>query len=185
MYLIAGLGNPGKKYEHTRHNIGFIAIDLLAAKLGIKVNKLKFKAMIGEGYIGTEKVVLIKPQTFMNLSGEAIRDAANFYKVPNENIFVIYDDIDLEAGKLRIRKKGSSGSHNGMKSIIYQLGFDDFPRFRIGVSKPPAGFDLANFVLSGFSKDEIKPVASAVDTCIEAVQTAVKEDLDTAMNKFN
>ncbi len=185
MYLIAGLGNPGKKYEHTRHNVGFIAIDILASKLDIKVNKLKFKSLIGEGYIGTEKVVLLKPQTFMNLSGEALRDAVNFYKVPNENILVIYDDIDLEAGKLRIRKQGSSGTHNGMKSIIYQLGFDDFPRFRIGVSKPVNGQDLASFVLSNFSKDEIKPVATSVDSCIEAVQTAVKDGIDLAMNRYN
>ena len=136
MYLIVGLGNPGSKYEKTRHNVGFVTVDVLAGRLGIKVNKLKFKSLIGEGNIGSEKVVLIKPQTYMNLSGEAVMQAINFYKPDHDKIFVIYDDIDLDVGRLRIRKKGSGGTHNGMRNIIYLTGFDDFPRFRRGVSKP-------------------------------------------------
>lgn len=185
MYIIVGLGNPGTKYEKTRHNVGFIAIDLLAAKHGIKVNKIKFKALVGEGFIGSEKVLLVKPQTFMNLSGETLREICKFYKVESEEIFVLYDDIDIDVGRLRIRKKGSSGSHNGMKSIIYSLGFDDFPRFRIGVSKPQNGQDLASFVLSKFRDDEIKDISKAIDNTVEAIEVAVKDGIEKAMNLYN
>ena len=185
MYLIVGLGNPGSKYEKTRHNVGFVTVDVLAGRLGIKVNKLKFKSLIGEGNIGSEKVVLIKPQTYMNLSGEAVMQAINFYKPDHDKIFVIYDDIDLDVGRLRIRKKGSGGTHNGMKNIIYLTGFDDFPRFRIGVSKPKNGQDLASFVTSGFNKDEIKPLCEAIDNTADAIVLAIKEDIDKAMNKYN
>lgn len=185
MYIVVGLGNPGSKYERTRHNVGFMAVDLLAAKFGISVNKLKFKSLVGEGKIGEEKVVLIKPQTFMNLSGEAVREAMSFYKVPHERLLVIYDDIDLEAGRLRIRKQGSSGTHNGMRNIIYLMGFDDFPRFRIGVSKPNTEQDLGSFVLSKFREAEIKPVAAAIDNAVLAVETTIKDGIDQAMNRYN
>ena len=185
MYLIVGLGNPGSKYEKTRHNVGFVTVDVLAGQLGIKVNKLKFKSLIGEGNIGSEKVVLIKPQTYMNLSGEAVMQAINFYKPDHDKIFVIYDDIDLDVGRLRIRKKGSGGTHNGMRNIIYLTGFDDFPRFRLGVSKTKNGQDLASFVTSGFNKDEIKPLCEAIDNTDDAIVLAIKEDIDKAMNKYN
>lgn len=185
MYLIVGLGNPGTKYERTRHNVGFIAIDLLASKFDIRMNKLKFKSVIGEGLVGREKVVLIKPQTFMNLSGEAVREAMSFYKIAPQNLVVIYDDIDLAVGRLRIRKQGSSGTHNGMRNIIYQLGDDRFPRFRIGVSKPEAAQDLGSFVLSKFRDEEIKPVAAAIDRAVLAVEAMLREGLDQAMNRYN
>lgn len=185
MYLIVGLGNPGTKYERTRHNVGFITIDLLSAKFKIPVTKLKFKALIGEGRIGGERVVLMKPQTFMNLSGEAVRAAVQFYKIEHSRLIVIYDDIDLEAGRLRIRKQGSSGTHNGMRNIIYLLGYDDFPRFRIGVSKPLPQQDLANFVLSKFRDEEIKPVGSAIDNAVLAAELMIREGIDKAMNQYN
>lgn len=133
MYIIAGLGNPGKKYENTRHNMGFTAIDLLAEKFGIKVNKLRFKALTGEGRIAGQKVLLIKPQTYMNLSGESVRMALDYYKEPPENLIVIYDDIDIPTGSIRIRKKGSAGTHNGMRNILYQIQSEDFPRIRVGI----------------------------------------------------
>lgn len=185
MYVIVGLGNPGSQYERTRHNVGFMTIDLLAEKLGINVNKIKFKALIGEGRIGSKKVLLVKPQTYMNLSGESLREIVKFYKVENEKIFVIYDDIDLDVGKLRIRKKGSAGTHNGMRSIIYQLQFDDFPRFRIGVSKPVKGQDLASFVLSKFREEEAEELWNALNKTVEAVETAVSQGMEISMNKFN
>ena len=149
MYIIAGLGNPGKKYENTRHNMGFTAIDLLAEKFGIKVNKLRFKALTGEGRIAGQKVLLIKPQTYMNLSGESVRMALDYYKEPPENLIVIYDDIDIPTGSIRIRKKGSAGTHNGMKSIIYDLQFDDFPRLRIGIGTDRKE-DMIHFVLFNY-----------------------------------
>lgn len=185
MYIIVGLGNPGRKYERTRHNVGFVAVDLLADKFGIPMTKLKFKSLVGEGTIAGEKVVLIKPQTFMNLSGEAVREALQFYKVDHHKLLVIYDDIDLEVGRLRIRKQGSSGTHNGMRNIIYQLGYDDFPRFRIGVSKPDSQQDLASFVLSKFRDGEIKPVATAIDQAVLAVETTIQDGIDQAMNRYN
>ena len=136
MYIIAGLGNPGREYDMTRHNIGFEVIDYLAEQYNVKVNKLKFKSLYGETNLGGEKVYLVKPQTYMNLSGEAIREFCAFYKIPSENVIIINDDISLEAGKVRIRRKGSAGGHNGLKSIIYQLGTDEFPRIKMGVGAP-------------------------------------------------
>jgi len=148
MYLIAGLGNPEKKYEATRHNIGFETVDLLCHKNGIALNKLKHKALFGEYNVGGQKVIVAKPQTYMNLSGESVVELMNWYKVPMENLIVCYDDIDLEFGRLRIRKNGSAGTHNGMRSIIYLLGRDDFPRVRGGIGRAPAGWDLADCVRS-------------------------------------
>ena len=185
MYIIVGLGNPGKQYEATRHNVGFIAIDEIAKNLSIKMDKLKFKALIGEGRIGSEKVILAKPQTFMNLSGQSVVELMNYYKVDRDKLIVIYDDIDIETGHIRIRMKGSGGSHNGMKNIIYLLGYDDFPRIRIGVSKPKNGQDLASFVLSKFDKAEIKPMIQSIETAAKAAIEAVETTVDVAMNKYN
>lgn len=185
MYIIIGLGNPGKKYENTRHNAGFDAIDFLSKRHNISVTKIKHKSLIGEGRIGAEKVVLIKPQTYMNLSGEAVLSAVQFYKVDIENVIVLYDDIDLDIGKLRIRKKGSAGSHNGMKSIIKCLGRQDFPRIRIGVSKPEEGRDLADFVLSRVPKDKQMDMDSAIEKAADTIDEIINSDIDKAMNIYN
>lgn len=186
MYLVAGLGNPGKQYDMTRHNIGFEVIDYMAEKLDVKVNKLKFKALYGEIKIGMEKVLLVKPQTYMNLSGDSIRDFCNFYKIPVENVIIINDDIAIEAGRLRIRKKGSAGGHNGLKSIIYQLNSDNFPRIRVGVGAPKhEDYDLADFVLGRFSKEEIPIIEEAIIKASKSVEEIIKNNIDSAMNKFN
>ncbi len=185
MYVIVGLGNPGKQYDKTRHNVGFDVIDMLAKEYGISVTKIKHKALIGEGRVGTEKVLLVKPQTYMNLSGETLIDIYNYYKVDLENIVVIYDDIDLDVGKLRIRKKGSGGTHNGMRSIVKCLGSTDFPRVRVGVSKPMPGQNLADFVLSRFRKEEADDLATGLDKACNAVDCIIRENLDLAMNKYN
>lgn len=185
MYVIAGLGNPGDKYSYTKHNAGFLAIDRLAEKLDIKVNKIKFKALIGETSYKGEKIILVKPQTFMNLSGEAVREIITFYKVDINNLFVIYDDVDLDIGKLRIRKKGSAGTHNGMKSIIYQIKNDQFPRFRVGISRQPSHMDLAAYVLSKFSNDELKILNDVLDNVSNAVLCAIEKGLDASMNEYN
>jgi PTH1 family peptidyl-tRNA hydrolase len=184
MYAIVGLGNPGKKYEHTRHNIGFLAVDYLAEKHDIKVNKIKHKALVGEGVICGEKVLLVKPQTFMNLSGNAVREIVAYYKIQPEELIVIYDDVDLEMGRLRIRKRGSAGSHNGMKSIIYDIQQDDFPRVRVGIGGERKS-GLANYVLGGFGKEERTIMEKAVVRAAEAVVCIIAEDADAAMNKFN
>lgn len=185
MYIIVGLGNPGSKYERTRHNIGFLTVDELSRRHQIRVNKLKFKASIGEGRIGGEKILLVKPQTYMNLSGQSVREVMDFYKVSHDKLFVIYDDIDLQVGQLRIRKHGSSGTHNGMRNIIYLCGYDDFPRFRIGISGEHRRADLADYVISNFSKDEIPAVAESIERCADAIEMAIREKIDAAMNRFN
>ena len=185
MYIIVGLGNPGDKYEKTRHNVGFNVIDLLAKEYSIDVSKLKHKALIGEGRVGTEKVILVKPMTYMNLSGESVVDICNYYNVDLENVIVIYDDIDLDVGKLRIRKKGSAGTHNGMRSIVKCLGSGDFPRVRVGVSKPMKGQDLADFVLSRFRKEEQADLEIGLEKAYKAVEAMIKENVDIAMNKYN
>lgn len=185
MYIIVGLGNPGKKYEHTRHNAGFDALDILAEEYGIKIDKIKHKALIGEGKIGSEKVVLVKPQTYMNLSGESVQSVFQFYKVDMDHLIVVYDDIDLDVGKLRIRKKGSAGSHNGMKSIIKCLGSQDFPRVRIGVSRPDPNRDLADFVLSRVSKYQAEDMKSGLEKAVKTVEEIIRTDIDMAMNKYN
>lgn len=185
MYLIVGLGNPGKQYETTRHNVGFTAIDEIAKELDIKVDKLKFKSLIGEGRIGSEKIILAKPQTFMNLSGQAVVELMNYYKIDLSNMIVIYDDIDLDVGRIRIRKSGSAGTHNGMRNIILLLGKQDFPRIRIGVSKPKHGEDLANFVLSRFDKVEVENVKESIKDASSAIIETIKTNLDKAMNMYN
>lgn len=186
MYLITGLGNPGRQYEMTRHNIGFHTIDYIAEQKNVKVNKLKHKALYGETEIGGEKAYLIKPQTYMNLSGESIIEFAKFYKVPPENIIVISDDISLDTGRIRVRKKGSAGGHNGLKSIIYQLGSDNFPRVKMGVGSPEhKDYDLADFVLGRFTKDEIPVMEEAIIKASKAVEEIIRNGAEAAMNKYN
>lgn len=184
MYIIVGLGNPGKQYEQTRHNMGFITIDQLADKHSISVTKLKFKALVGEGYFGTKKVMLVKPQTYMNLSGQSIREIMTYYKEDIENLIVIYDDIDLEPGKLRIRGKGSAGTHNGMRSIISELQEDGFPRIRLGIGKNPQ-IPLDKFVLGGFTKEEKPLLEESVTKAIQAIECYVQEGINAAMNAYN
>ena len=186
MYLIAGLGNPGTKYEMTRHNIGFHAIDYIADELGVKVKKLKYKALYGECEINGEKVYLVKPQTFMNLSGESIVEFVKFFKIPVENVIIISDDISLDTGRIRVRGKGSAGGHNGLKSIIYMLNSENFCRVRIGVGAPQhEDYELADFVLGRFSKDEIPVLEEAIIKAYKAVKEIIARGLGSAMNKFN
>jgi peptidyl-tRNA hydrolase, PTH1 family len=185
LYAIIGLGNPGGKYDNTRHNVGFDAIDILSAKYGIKVSKVKHKALTGEGDIKGARVLLVKPQTFMNLSGECVREIVAWYKIPVQSLILIYDDVDLPLGKIRIRPRGSSGTHNGMKSVIYQLQSDDFPRIRIGTDKAPEGWDLADYVLSRFNQDERKIINECILMSAEAAAAIVTLGLETAMNMYN
>lgn len=185
-FIVVGLGNPGSKYEATRHNTGFIFMDMLADKYGIKVNKIKFKAVTAITDINDHKCLLLKPQTFMNESGQSIREAASFYKIPPEKVIVVFDDISLDCGKMRIRRKGSDGGHNGIKSIIYQLNSDEFPRVKIGVGKKPhPDYDLADWVLSNFSKDELKLMRDAAEKAVGAVELMVNGEIDAAMSKYN
>ena len=179
MYVICGLGNPGKQYERTRHNMGFRALDVLAERLNTPVKSLKFKALVGEGRIGTEKVVLVKPQTYMNLSGESLREIVSFYKLEPEKLIVIYDDIDLPLGQLRVRAGGSSGSHNGMKSVIYQLQFDTFPRIRVGLGKNQ-GIPLDAFVISNPTDEEEKVLGTAIQNAADAAELIVREGIAAA-----
>lgn len=186
MYIIAGLGNPGLKYEGTRHNIGFETIDYISAVYNIPIKKLGFKALFGQGIIGGEKVILAKPQTFMNLSGESLKPMLDYYKLPPSNLFVIYDDVNLATGALRIRPSGSDGGHNGMKSIIYMLNSDAFPRIRIGIgSKPNPHMDLADYVLGSFSKEEIELLSDTAKQIVKAVPVMMKEGISAAMSKYN
>lgn len=184
VYIIVGLGNPGKKYENTRHNMGFIAVDLIAEEYGIKVDKLKFKALVGEGRIAGRKVVLVKPQTFMNLSGQSVTEIMNFYKEDIENLIVIYDDIDIPTGSIRLRKKGSAGTHNGMRNIVYLLGDDGFPRIRVGIGSETK-VDLINYVVGGVSKKEKDLLEDALTRAAKAAVCIVEKGIDKAMNEYN
>ncbi len=185
-WLIVFLGNPGPKYECTRHNAGFMTADAMAKKLGVSINKLRFKALTASADIGGEKVLLMKPQTFMNLSGEAVGEAARFYKVPPEHVIVVSDEVSLPLGKLRVRPKGSAGGHNGLKSIIAHLGSDAFPRIRLGVGTPPhPDYDMADWVLSVFRNQDLEDMLSASDRAAEAVITYITDGPERAMNKFN
>lgn len=186
MYLIVGLGNPGKDYEKTRHNVGFDAVDLLIDEYRIPQSGVKFKAMYGKGMIGSEKVLVAKPLTFMNLSGEAVRALVDYFKIDvKEELLVVYDDIDLEPGNIRVRAKGSAGGHNGMKNIIQHLGTQEFARVRIGVGAKPKGWDLADHVLSRFSKEDREKVDESIEKGCKAVRCFVEEGIDAAMNKYN
>lgn len=184
-FAVIGLGNPGRNYENTRHNVGFATADKLAKKLKVEINKLKFKSLYAETFIGKEKVFIVKPQTYMNESGQAVREISNFYKIEPENIIVVVDDVDIEFCELRIRKKGSAGTHNGLKSIIYQIQSEDFPRMKIGVGKKHEKQDLADFVLSKFSKEELREIEMVEDSVCDAIICTVENGIDNAMNKFN
>lgn len=185
-YLVVGLGNPGAKYETTRHNAGFLCITKLEDNFGFKVKKLKFHSLIGDTRIGNKKILVMKPQTMMNNSGVAVSECAKFYKIPPENIIVIFDDISLDPGKLRIKRKGSAGGHNGIKSIIAHLGTENFPRIKLGVGKKPhPEYDLADWVLGNFPKSDIPLVRNAIDDACNALEYIVKGDIDGAMSKFN
>ncbi len=184
MKIIAGLGNPGREYENTKHNVGFMTLDLLSEMLNIPIRKIKFKGLYGEGFVNGEKVILLKPQTYMNLSGECIREATAFYKPDLEDLLVIYDDLDLPMGNLRIRKKGSAGTHNGMRSVVYQLGEDAFPRVRVGIGSENRG-DLVNYVISGFRKEDRECMESAIQRAAEAARCFVTEGIEETMAKYN
>lgn len=185
-YMIVGLGNPGKKYEFTRHNTGFLCVDLFAEEHGFKIDRLKFKSLIGETKIGTKRCLFLKPQTFMNLSGEAVREAAAFYKIPPERIIVIFDDISLDVGKMRIRRKGSDGGHNGIKNIIYHLSSDQFPRIKIGIgAKPHPDYDLADWVLTPFSNEDLKILRGVCEKAGEAIELMTDGKTEEAMSRFS
>lgn len=185
MYIIAGLGNPGKEYEGSRHNVGFMTLDALADRYQIDIREKAHKALIGKGMIEGNKVILVKPQTYMNLSGESIRSVMDYYKTEPSEFIVIYDDISLEPGQIRIRKKGSAGGHNGIKNIIAHLGTQEFPRIRIGVGEKPPRMDLADYVLSRFPKEEKEEMEQAFRDGAAAAVSMMNEGIDTAMNRFN
>lgn len=185
-YLIVGLGNPDKKYENTRHNCGWLALDYIADKRGCKVNKIKYKSFVGECTIAGKRVMLMKPTTYMNNSGQAVTEAMRFYKLPPENVIVIFDDVSLEVGKMRIRQKGSDGGQKGMRSIIYLSGQDTFPRIKIGIgAKPNPQWELADWVLSRFSKEEMQTLETMFDNANEAVELMIDGRIDRAMNMYN
>lgn len=185
-FIVVGLGNPGKKYEATRHNTGFMALEALAEKLDVRVDRVRFQSLTGEGRIGDKRVLLMMPQTFMNNSGQAVRDAMQFYKLPPEQVLVMFDDISLPVGKLRVRRKGSSGGQKGMESILYLTGSDAFPRVKLGVGqKPHPEYDLAAWVLSKYTPAEQKDVLEAAKNAAEAACLIVNGDIDTAMNRYS
>ena len=185
-FLVVGLGNPGNKYTLTRHNAGFLCLDMLADKLNFRIDRLKFKSLICDTTVNGHRCIVMKPQTFMNNSGEAVRECAAFYKIPAEKVIVIYDDISLDVGKLRIRRKGTDGGHNGIKSIIYHLNSDQFPRIKVGCGKKPhPDYDLADWVLSEFKKDEQKALEPALGNACKALELLLDNQIDKAMNQFN
>lgn len=185
-WLIVGLGNPGSKYEFTRHNAGFLCVDLFANENNFKIDRLKFKALCADVRLGSQRCLFLKPQTFMNLSGEAVKEAASFYKIPPERILVLFDDISLDIGKMRIRRKGSDGGHNGIKNIIYHLASNNFPRIKIGVgAKPHPDYDLADWVLKPFTQSELKDLRACCDNACKAIELIINEKTDEAMSKFN
>ena len=185
MFVIAGLGNPGKDYEYTRHNMGFLVVDELAERHGIRVNKIKYHGLLGDGTIAGQKVLLVKPLTYMNLSGECIGEVLRFYKVPPENFLVIYDDISLPIGGVRMREKGSAGGHNGVKSLIQHLGTDAFPRIKVGVGEKPAGWDLADHVLSRFPAADGPRLEEAIDRAVKGVELFLQKGPAVAMSRTN
>ena len=185
-HLVVGLGNPGDKYTFTRHNTGFMALDFIAEKCGVRVDRARFKSLCADARIGEHRVLLMKPQTFMNLSGEAVREAADFYKIPPENILVLFDDINFDVGVMRIRRSGSDGGHNGLKSIIYQLNSDAFPRVKIGVGKKPSpDYDLADYVLGTYSDADKKTLFSMFSRVYDGVELILSGQIDKAMNLYN
>ena len=185
-YIIAGLGNPGAKYAKTRHNAGFKAVDLLAKKNDFEFKKMKFHAFIADEMIAGKRCLVMKPQTMMNLSGEAIIDAADYYNIPDEKIIVLFDDVSLDVGKIRVRRKGSAGGHNGIKSIISCLGSEDFPRVKIGVGKKPnADYDMVNWVLGEVPQDLKNEYESAIENAVGAAEAIIRDGVDKAMNDYN
>ena len=186
MYIVVGLGNPTRQYEGTKHNVGFDTIDFLVDEYRVPSSGVKHKAMYGKGVIAGQKVILAKPLTYMNLSGESVAELVNYYKIdPEEELVVIYDDINLAPGYIRVRKKGSAGGHNGIKNIIAQLGSDKFKRIRVGVGEKPKNWDLADYVLSPFSKEERTQVDEAIRHAADALEMILQDDIDRAMNKYN
>ena len=185
MYLIIGLGNPESEYSNTRHNMGFNTINEISKKYGVEVNKSKFQGLNENVIIEGKKAILIKPQTYMNLSGNCVKEYINFYKVEKENIIIIYDDMDIEPGQIKIRKKGSAGGHNGMKSIIQMLGTEEFPRIRIGIGRPEHNGDEINYVIGAIPQEEIPKLNEGIEKAKEAVIEILKNGIDSAMNKFN
>ncbi|WP_248929098.1 aminoacyl-tRNA hydrolase [Paenibacillus hamazuiensis] len=185
MKWFVGLGNPGVQYETTRHNIGWLALDRFADKYGIKITQSKCKGLVGEGNVNGEKVVLLKPMTFMNLSGESMRAYMDFYKVPIEDLVVVYDDLDTPFGQIRLRYQGSAGGHNGIKSAIQHLGTQTFNRIRMGISRPAPGFDIADYVLSRFTKEEFAKMPQILDRTVEAMEHMLKEPFEKTMARFN
>ena len=185
MYLIIGLGNPEPEYSRTRHNMGFDTINKVANKYKIEMPREKFEGIYGNGVINNEKVILLKPQTYMNLSGKSIKQFINFYKIPTENILVIYDDMDIDIGKIKIRKQGSAGSHNGMKSIVNELKTTMFSRIRIGIGKPKEDYEKINYVIGKIENEEYKQLEEGIDRAVEAVGEFIENGIDIAMNKYN
>lgn len=186
MFLIVGLGNPTKQYEKTRHNIGFDVMDALADKYNISISENKHKALCGKGVIEGMKVVLAKPQTYMNLSGESVAELVNYYKLdPESELIVVFDDISLEPGNIRIRKKGSAGGHNGIKNMIAQLGTDTFQRIKVGVGEKPKGYDLAAYVLGHFHGEDLELMEEGYEKAISATEEILKGEIDAAMNEYN
>ena len=185
MYLIVGLGNPEEEYSNTRHNMGFNTINKLAKQYNIEINKSKFKSLYGSGIIEKEKVILLKPQTYMNLSGTAIKEVMDFYKINKEELIIIYDDIDIEPGIIKIRKKGGPGTHNGMKSVVNEIKTQDFTRVRVGIGMPSNKSDLINYVIGKISKDDIEKLEDGTTKAKDALIEIIKNGVDTAMNKFN
>lgn len=186
MYIIVGLGNPDRQYQNTRHNIGFDVIDAIADKNHITVGERKHRALIGKGFVGGQKVVLVKPQTYMNLSGESVREVIDFYKVDEKSeLIVISDDVSLDVGQIRIRKRGSAGGHNGLKNIILHLGHDEFHRVRMGVGEKPQGYDLVDYVLGHFPKEEREIMDESAKRAADAVEMMITDGADAAMNQYN
>lgn len=185
MYLIVGLGNPGKQYAHTRHNVGFDVLEKLSAKMGVSITRSKSKALVGEGFVAGQKVVLALPQTYMNLSGEAVQELAHWYKVEPEHLMIVYDDVDLAPGFIRIRKNGSAGTHNGMRSIIGCLGYENFPRLRVGVGQKREGYELADWVLGHYIGEEAEAADKAFDLAAEALLDYIQNGVESAMCKYN
>lgn len=185
-FIIAGLGNPGQQYQKTRHNVGFVAVDYIAAKLGVKIDRVKFHSLVAEAKIGEVRVLLMKPETYMNNSGVAIGEAAAFYKIPAERVLVLHDEISFDPGLMRIRRKGSAGGHNGLKSIIAHLSSEEFPRVKIGVGKKPTPeYDLADWVLGKLPKDDSDRIDARLDDIYAAAQLIAAGDIDGAMQKYS
>ena len=185
-YIIVGLGNPGRQYEGTRHNAGFISLDYLADQLNVKVNRIKFKSTVGEATVAGHRCLLMKPSTFMNLSGQAVTEAMRFYKIPPEKVIILCDDINLDVGKIRIRRKGSDGGQNGVKNIIYLSGSDEFPRIKVGIGKKPhPDYDLKDWVLSRFNDKDKQLLKETLPKIADAVGLIVCDDIDRAMNQYN